>query len=828
MIARCASQARDDLELMQVDSDTYSRIKDIFRGAMALPESKRSTYLDLACDANTKLRREVESLLNSAAEPDSAQVSVRFNETSLALDPDQVSTERAVPKGAETQKAATPDPVGIVGAILDERYRVEHLVDEGGFGYVYRAEHILWRKSVAIKLFKSIAGVKHEALKEAFVKEGALLNDLSRKTNSIVQSYDIGSWRAPSGEALLFTVLEWLDGKTLQAALEEERRLGGAWGWPVQRVIATLSPIAEALEVAHQSGIAHRDIKPSNIFLAQSPGGGGLTPKLLDFGVAKVAGDRTRGFETTGQGIAACSIGYAAPEQLSRSFGPTGPWTDVYGLALVAVELLCGRPTVASGEISEVVAATTNSKTRPTPKQFGAQLPDAIEAVFERALAVKPVDRYQHAGEFWSALRAVISADSLGYPGQTAPSPRYSSFDGNADTAQASVNALSAPAVSGTAGKVKAPPAWRRRMALPAAMAFGALALWAIEKAWPLERHGDAAPAISGTDLTPGAVGTSSASRRGGVDDERLASFAPLPRSAPSPANPETPAKTALGRRLFWDPILSKAGDVSCATCHDLANYGVDGLKVSEGHAGQMGNRNSPSVFNRGQAFALMWDGAFSNLEEQVKGPLLNPVEMAMTEAELLSRLRSHEGYASAFAEAYPGEADPVTMTNLSAAIGVFERQLITHDSKWDRFLNGDETALSAKEQAGFNAFVETGCVTCHFGPNVGDTMFQKLGLVKAWPDSRDRGRFDVTKRDADWMVFRVPSLRNVDQTAPYLHDGSEISLAKVVRLMGRHQLGKELSDDKVAAIVAWLHTLTGELPAGLIEKPEPFGADAQ
>lgn len=451
-----------------MDSDTCSRIKDIFRGAMALPEEKRPTYLDLACDANTKLRREVESLLASAPEtagavaatgpgPESAHLSISFSETS-SITAEEASTERAGPKGAPGH-AHNPDPVGIVGVTLDARYLVEHLVDEGGFGYVYRAEHILWRKPVAIKLFKSLTGVKHEALKEAFVKEGALLNDLSRKTNSIVQSYDIGTWRAANGEALLFTVLEWLDGRTLQATLEDERKLGGAWGWPVQRVAATLGPIAEALEVAHQSRIAHRDIKPSNIFLAHSPDAKGIVPKLLDFGVAKVAGDQTRGFETTGQGIAACSIGYAAPEQLSRSYGPTGPWTDVYGLALVTVELLCGRPTIASGEISEVVAATTNPRVRPTPRQFGTQLSDAIEAVFERALAVTAADRYQSAGEFWNALSAEISSDDLGYPEQTARSPGLSFAAPPSDAASANAASLSAPAVSGTAGKAKAPPA---------------------------------------------------------------------------------------------------------------------------------------------------------------------------------------------------------------------------------------------------------------------------------------------------------------------------------------------------------------------------------
>jgi cytochrome c peroxidase len=181
--------------------------------------------------------------------------------------------------------------------------------------------------------------------------------------------------------------------------------------------------------------------------------------------------------------------------------------------------------------------------------------------------------------------------------------------------------------------------------------------------------------------------------------------------------------------------------------------------------------------------------------------------------------LRASAGYRALFQRAFPDEAQPISLANLGRAVGAFERQLFT-PARWDAFLEGNHDALTPEERAGFNVFVDVGCVTCHFGPYVGLTMFQKLGLVQRWPDERDRGRYELTRRNSDWMVFRVPSLRNVAKTGPYLHDGSIDSLPVVVRMMARHQLGKELDEAQVSAIVAWLQSLTGELPEALIRKP--------
>ncbi len=199
---------------------------------------------------------------------------------------------------------------------------------------------------------------------------------------------------------------------------------------------------------------------------------------------------------------------------------------------------------------------------------------------------------------------------------------------------------------------------------------------------------------------------------------------------------------------------------------------------------------------------------------------MMNPVEMAMpNEKRIVDTLKSMPGYVDAFKKAYPSDADAVTLDNAAKAIGAFERKLLT-PSRWDDFLKGDRNALHPDEIAGLRKFVETGCQTCHFGPGMGGGMFQKFGLVMPWRDERDLGRFELTKQDADRMVFKVPSLRNVEKTGPYFHDGSVKTLPEAVKLMGRHQLGKELSDADVNSIVTFLKSLTGPLPKDLIQPP--------
>ena len=299
-----------------------------------------------------------------------------------------------------------------------------------------------------------------------------------------------------------------------------------------------------------------------------------------------------------------------------------------------------------------------------------------------------------------------------------------------------------------------------------------------------------------------------------------LRMFHPLPVDMETPANPVTDEKIALGRMLYYEKRLSKGQDVSCNSCHMLDRYGVDGDPVSSGHKGQKGARNSPTVYNAAGHVSQFWDGRATTVEEQAKGPVMNPVEMAMpSEKKVVAVLKSIPEYVVSFRKAFPGEKDPVTFDNMAKAIATFERKLTT-PSRWDKFLAGDTTALTADEKTGFNKFMELGCQACHSGTFIGGHLYQKLGAIKPWPSTSDLGRYQVTKEDGDRMMFKVPSLRNIEKTGPYYHDGSVATLEGAVGTMADFQLGKPLTAEDTAQIVAWLRSLTGEIPAEFVKEP--------
>ncbi|MEW6324556.1 MAG: cytochrome-c peroxidase [Nitrospirota bacterium] len=297
--------------------------------------------------------------------------------------------------------------------------------------------------------------------------------------------------------------------------------------------------------------------------------------------------------------------------------------------------------------------------------------------------------------------------------------------------------------------------------------------------------------------------------------------FTPLPGVMPAPAdNPSTAEKIALGKMLYFEPRLSKGGSISCNSCHNLATGGVDNLPTSPGHLAQLGGRNSPTVLNAGLQFVQFWDGRAPSLEEQAKGPILNPVEMAMPDEEsVLARLRAIPEYAERFRRAFPGQADPMTYANLAKAIAAFERTLLT-PSRFDAFLRGDASALSAREQQGLRLVIQKGCVLCHNGVGAGGGMFQKFGLQGRYERSDDPGRYVVTKNEADKQVFKVPMWRNVTRTAPYFHDGGVWELKEAVRIMGRVQLGVTLTDEEAGLIVDFLHSLEGAPPEDALRLP--------
>jgi len=294
----------------------------------------------------------------------------------------------------------------------------------------------------------------------------------------------------------------------------------------------------------------------------------------------------------------------------------------------------------------------------------------------------------------------------------------------------------------------------------------------------------------------------------------------PLPENMYPAEEQPAQAKIDLGKQLYYEKRLSKNADISCNSCHLLDNYGVDNKTTSPGHKAQLGVRNSPSVYNAAAHIAQFWDGRAQNVEEQALGPILNPIEMAMpSEETVLAVLNSMPEYVAAFDRAFPNEDKPVKYANIGAAIGAFEEGLVT-PAPFDRYLAGDTSALTSQQKEGLKIFSESGCTACHNGTYIGGSMYQKAGLVSAWPTQKDQGRFEVTGQESDRMVFKVPSLRNVAMTAPYFHDGAVNNLEQAIQWMGKYQLGRDLSDTQVQAIVAFLDSLTGDLPAAAIEEP--------
>jgi cytochrome c peroxidase len=307
--------------------------------------------------------------------------------------------------------------------------------------------------------------------------------------------------------------------------------------------------------------------------------------------------------------------------------------------------------------------------------------------------------------------------------------------------------------------------------------------------------------------------------------DRAKTTFSPLPATADNPDNPITAEKVALGQTLYFENRLSKDGNISCNSCHNLNTYGVDNKPTSPGDGGELGGRNSPTVLNAAFHFAQFWDGRAKDVEEQAGGPILNPIEMSMPDQVfVIKRLGEIKGYQALFAAAFPGEKQPINYTNIEKAIAAFERKLIT-PSRFDEYLAGNNNALNDQEKQGLQTFMDVGCTACHSGAVLGGTMYQKFGLMgNYWDFTKsqkiDNGRFLVTKNEADKYIFKVPSLRNVEKTHPFFHDGSVSDLNEAVKIIAKLQLNKDLTDQEVKDIVAFLKTLTGTVPKDLATPP--------
>lgn len=314
--------------------------------------------------------------------------------------------------------------------------------------------------------------------------------------------------------------------------------------------------------------------------------------------------------------------------------------------------------------------------------------------------------------------------------------------------------------------------------------------------------------------------------------DQAKSLFEPIPQTPPAlTGEPATPEKLALGKMLYFDPRLSEGHDISCNACHNIGLGG--GGMAAIGHAGQLGGRNTPTVLNAVFNKSQFWDGRAPDLKEQVVnsvmanpkarltsrgGPMLaSPAETAIAKQHAIEELKAIPGYVTAFKKAFPADADPIVYDNIGRAIAIFEATLITPGAPFDRWLEGDDAALSDEQKEGLKLFIDKGCSNCHNGVNMGGATYARFGVVESPgpevlpPD--DWGRFTVTKNLADKYVFKVASLRNVELTAPYFHAGHTFELKQAVRVMGEAQLGQKLSDDEAGKITAFLKSLTGRQP---------------
>lgn len=304
--------------------------------------------------------------------------------------------------------------------------------------------------------------------------------------------------------------------------------------------------------------------------------------------------------------------------------------------------------------------------------------------------------------------------------------------------------------------------------------------------------------------------------------------FGTLPAVAESPKHPRTDALVTLGKQLYFEKRLSKNHDLACNSCHDVSAGGADtrpesiAKGKSLGHNGAFGGRNAPTAFNAALHISQFWDGRAEDVEAQAKGPILEGVEMAMPDEKTVVKvLESIPGYEAQFKAAYPDAEAPITYTNMADAIGAYERGFMT-PGPFDEFLAGKDTALNEAELDGLATFMDAGCIACHNGPAIGGGMYQKLGLLKPY-ETEDTGRHEHTKNDADKYFFKVPGLRNIEQTGPYMHDGAIKTLEQMVGIMSEHQTpGGKLSAADTSNVVAFLKALTGAPPADYVKPPTP------
>jgi formylglycine-generating enzyme required for sulfatase activity/serine/threonine protein kinase len=360
--------------------------------------------------------------------------------------------------------SSIPDPLALVGTTVSDKYEIERTVGEGGFAIVYRATHKVWNRPVAIKVFRTLGDLpaeRREQLVKSFIQEGALLAELSERSAAICQARDVGMLKTRDGREMPYMVLEWLEGRSLEEVIDYEKKQRLPPRTP-HETLAILEPAALALALAHKKGIAHRDVKPANIFVI-GDARGEYTVKLLDFGIAKVVQDLQRSsgsFAQTQGVVSSFTPAYGAPEQFSRTHGATGPWTDVFALALIFTELMTLDAPLRGDDLTQLAFCSMDPKRRPTPRAYGFEISDSLEAVLRRALAVAPDERFRSTGEFWDALRVALAMEPM----------RSLGIDSTRTTSSGNpaLTALAPPDSSALAGQMRqSNPGYERVSAVP-------------------------------------------------------------------------------------------------------------------------------------------------------------------------------------------------------------------------------------------------------------------------------------------------------------------------------------------------------------------------
>ncbi|UQA55177.1 bifunctional serine/threonine-protein kinase/formylglycine-generating enzyme family protein [Polyangium aurulentum] len=472
------------------------------------------------------------------------------------------------------------DPFAWVGQTLGGKYRVDAVLGEGGFGVVYRAQHLGLGEPIAIKCLKIPPGLppeERERFHQSFLDEGRLLRKLSRATASVVQALDVGAETAPSGVWTPYLVLEWLRGETLEELMERRAREGKA-GMPLAEAARIMEPAALAMATAHGMGVVHRDLKPANLFLAEV--GGTRTLKVLDFGIAKVIADNasiTRALESTGATPSMFTPHYGAPEQFNRRFGATGPWTDVYALALLLVELASGKQALEGDDATQLYIATTDVAVRPTPRARGVRTSDAVERVFQKALAIEPRGRFTSARGFWDALTEALAAPVENAAAELPPTIPTDAGGPRTTSPQGSSPQI---ATSSSAPRTRKP-----LLAGVAAVAVGALLAAGIVAAQRY-RAPQKAPAVMRFAPELGGLEVPAA-----PEDMVLVPAGRFVMGHAKEGKTERPPHTVtISKPFFMDRVEVTAGDYArCVAAGKCTPTGVHGKKVDENEVAKFG-----------------------------------------------------------------------------------------------------------------------------------------------------------------------------------------------------------------------------------------------